>query len=119
MAERGPMELDVSDDGAVVVVRISGPVSAAHSPELRTIISGSFQKGKSVIVDLGGCEYMDSSGLATLVEGVQLAEHNKKSFLVTGEFDDKVKHLFEITRLDELFEEFHYATIDEAKSQLV
>ncbi|MDP8245888.1 MAG: STAS domain-containing protein [Candidatus Hinthialibacter antarcticus] len=114
---REPMELDVSAEAAYTAVRITGPIIATHSPELRTLIAETFEQGKSMIIDISGCDYMDSSGIATLVEGVQLAESKKSKFILTGAFSEKVKHLFEITRLDALFDEYHCDTIEEAAKQ--
>lgn len=116
---RGPMELDVQTDGSVTVAKVSGPISAAHSPELRVLIAGAIEAGRGVIIDLGECDYMDSSGIATLVEGVQLADQNKKPFILTGQYSEKVKHLFEITRLDAFFEEYHCDTVEAAKEKLL
>lgn len=115
---REPMELDVTTEAAYTAVRISGPIIATHSPELRTLIAESFEGGKSMIIDISGCDYMDSSGIATLVEGVQLAEAKKSRFILTGNFSEKVRHLFEITRLDALFDEYHCDTIEDAAKSL-
>lgn len=115
---RAPMELAVLDEPRLTVMTIAGPVTANYSPQLREAIGDAFDQGKSVIVDLAQCDYMDSSGLATLVEAVQLAEQNQQNFCLSGPFDEKVRHLFEITRLDVLFDQYHCASIDDARKRL-
>ncbi len=115
---REPMELDVTTEAAYTAVRISGPIIATHSPELRTLIAETFKSGKSMIIDISCCDYMDSSGIATLVEGVQLADTKGAKFILTGAFSEKVKHLFEITRLDALFDEYHSDTIEDAAKKI-
>ena len=101
------MSLDVVQDGKVVVIDIAGSLSAAYSPRLREAIGEVFKSNaRGVIVDMSGVVYMDSSGLATLVEGVQLAEESQGKFVLAGLIRERIQHLFEITRLDGLFEQF-------------
>ncbi|MBZ0254964.1 STAS domain-containing protein [bacterium] len=115
---REPMELDVTKEAEYTAVRISGPIIATHSPELRMLIAETYKQNKNMIIDISACDYMDSSGIATLVEGVQLADTKNKKFYLTGTFSEKVLHLFEITRLDALFDEYHCDTIEDAAKQL-
>jgi len=85
---------------------------------LREAIQKSFNKKKSiVIINMEKLEYMDSSGLATIVEGLQLAEATRGKFVLAGAINQKIMHLFEISRLDNLFE--YYASVDEAKIKLM
>ncbi|MDO9323948.1 MAG: STAS domain-containing protein, partial [Methanoregula sp.] len=39
---------------------------------------------KGIIVDLSGVSFMDSSGIATLVEGLQWSKKEKRQFILTG-----------------------------------
>lgn len=62
----------MAENGAVIVV-VEGEVDLYSSPKLRhEIVRWCEEKTPSLIVDLGGVTYMDSSGIATLVEGLQL-----------------------------------------------
>lgn len=115
---REPMELEVTQEAVYTAVRITGPIIATHSPELRMLIAETFEQNKNMIIDIADCDYMDSSGIATLVEGVQLADKKNKKFYLTGTFSEKVLHLFEITRLDALFNEYHCDAIEDAVKQL-
>ena len=102
----------------IVIIDIEGPVNSRHSPMLREAIQKSFNKKKSiVIINMEKLEYMDSSGLATIVEGLQLAEATRGKFVLAGAINQKIMHLFEISRLDNLFE--YYASVDEAKIKLM
>lgn len=112
------MELLVDDSMDIVSIEVTGPIIASESPKLRSLISDVLDNQKKLAIDLSKCDYMDSSGLATLVEAVQLAEQDKMSFRMVGTLSDKVRHLFEITRLDELFETYHAETMDAARTEL-
>ena len=56
--------------GATVVV-LEGDVDLESSPTAREALLASVENGKKVLVDLSGVSYIDSSGVATLVEALQ------------------------------------------------
>jgi anti-sigma B factor antagonist len=67
-------------NGAVVVV-VQGEVDLYSSPKLRhEIVHWAGEEMLSLIVDLEAVTYMDSSGIATLVEGFQLAKRHGGKF---------------------------------------
>ena len=55
-----------------------------------------------VIVDLAGVEYMDSSGLATLVEAVRNSKKQGVE-LILCRLNPRVRAIFEIARLERFF----------------
>lgn len=112
------MDINLREEGQIVTVEVGGSINAVHSPQLREAIANSYEKNiLGVIVDLGQVTYIDSSGLATLVEGIQLAESHDLKFFLCGTLDEKIQHMLEITRLKELFE--HYETQEDAKAGMV
>lgn len=107
------MDFDVRTEGHTVVIVVRGSINSVHSPRLRDAIAKAFKKPlQGMIVDLDKVSYIDSSGLATLVEGIQLSENNQSKFVIAGELDEKIQHMLEITRLTELFT--HYPVLDDA-----
>ena len=56
-----------------------------------------------VALDLSGVRYMDSSGVATLVEGLQRAKASKVPFKLVAP-SPKVRQVLEMTRLESVFE---------------
>ncbi|RJP19289.1 MAG: anti-sigma factor antagonist [Candidatus Omnitrophota bacterium] len=112
------MEMQIRHKDRCIVIEVSGAVNMVYSPQLREAIHRAFpEKVHGVIVDLHGVGYMDSSGLATLVEGVQLAQQENKKFALARVESEMVQHLFEISHLDGLFEQF--STIEEAKESMM
>jgi anti-sigma B factor antagonist len=75
-------------------------VSPAVAESLRTLIA---KKAKQVIVDFTKVTYVDSSGLAVLIEGMQSVQQYGGRFRLAGVRED-VKHVFDIARLDQVFE---------------
>lgn len=86
------------------MVRVSGEVDMNTSPKLREILNSAAAQGmKQVTIELSGVSYMDSSGIATLVEMLQhmLA---RKGRLILKAMKPEVKSVFEIAHLTEVFE---------------
>ncbi len=100
------------DDGVLVrpVGEIDLSCAAMLRQQLRLAQSG---RPARMIIDLAAVPYMDSSGVATLVEAMQVARRNK-SRLVLAALQDKVRSIFEIARLDMVFT--IVATVEEART---
>jgi len=97
------LEVTVTDDGDMRIVRACGEVDLNTSPELRTAILGVLDGGRSVGVDLSGAAYMDSSGVATLVEGLKSSKNSGQAIYLINPSHAVLKVL-ELARLDSLFE---------------
>ncbi len=99
----GGIEVNIgSRDGATVVAPV-GEVDLSCSRDLQHELHQVLRDAPpKVIVDLSGVPYMDSSGVATLVEAMQRA-HKGGTTLVLCCMRDKVRSIFEIARLDKVF----------------
>ena len=86
------------------VLRLSGDVDLNSSPQLRQGLRQVIARRPEVIVvNLQHVAYMDSSGLATLVEALKrTCEYGGKLRLVA--LTDRVRAVFEISQLDRVFE---------------
>ena len=94
------MDIKHSEKDGVMIVEVSGEINISSSPELKK----SFEKVQAtrVIINMTKVGYIDSSGLATLVELLKRLKMKGGSLSLTN-MSDKVKSLFEITKLDKLF----------------
>ncbi|NOZ57296.1 MAG: STAS domain-containing protein [Calditrichaeota bacterium] len=98
------INIDVEHRSNVAVVKVAGEVDLYSSPELRKAILSQAEKRPSrLVVDLSGVQYMDSSGVATLVEGLQKLEQNGGELVLCG-LGDMVQEVFKLTRLDSVFQ---------------
>ena len=85
------------------ILRPIGEIDLSRAPALRTHLSGALGDGpERLIVDLHEVPYMDSSGVATFVEAMQMAR-KKGSKLVLCGLQQRVLSIFEIARLDMVF----------------
>lgn len=97
------LEVHTEEVSGVTVVRPEGEIDLGTAPELRNSLTTALRpKPDKLIVDLADVPYMDSSGVATLVEAMQLARRHGGS-LVLCCMQDKVRSIFEIARLDMVF----------------
>ncbi len=86
-----------------VIVRVKGDIDFSKSPELRQGLIGLLREGLDrLVVDLAGVQYMDSSGVAVLVELLQ-TQRKRNQKLVLCNMQPKVKGIFEIARLHMVF----------------
>jgi len=88
----------------VLVCSISGEINLDTSPHLRKLFDKAMHnKRKRVLVDFSGVTYIDSSGLATLIEMMQKVNKIGGQMRLSN-LSDKVRNIFEITKLDKLFQ---------------
>lgn len=99
------MDINVKRDGARSIVYVSGDIDLYTSPQLRETVLDLFQKRgqERVIVSLKDVHYIDSSGIASLVEGLQEAKKVKARFILAG-LNEAPRHVLELTRLLNVFE---------------
>lgn len=89
-------------DGAIIVAP-TGDIDLTGSPTLRNELRKfAAQRPVRMVVDLSGVSYMDSSGVATLVEAMQMTRRSNTKLVLCG-MQDRVKSIFEIARLDSVF----------------
>ena len=89
------------DDG--LLVEVEGEINFTSSPAFRAELMSLLQPGLSrLVVDLAGVSYMDSSGVATLVEAMQV-QRQKNNKLVLCSLQPRVNGIFHISRLDTVF----------------
>lgn len=97
------LRIDTEHRGSATVLSCTGDIDLTASPLLRQHIHQvQGEKIEKLVIDLGGVPYMDSSGVATLVEAMQLSRKSGAS-LVLCAMQDKVRSIFEIARLDTVF----------------
>jgi anti-sigma B factor antagonist len=95
-----------------VVVTVQGEVDLYASPKLRREIVRWLQKRiLSLVVDLGDVSYMDSSGIATLVEGLQLSRKYGGRFTIARP-GPSIQEVLRFAHLDKIFQ--IYGTVQEA-----
>ncbi len=96
-----------------IVVALEGDIDLEGSPAARKILLDAVGQGQPVYVDLSGVGYIDSSGIASLVEALQRARQGGTGFALAS-VSDPARRVLELARLDRVFT--IHASLDEALS---
>ncbi|NKZ08262.1 STAS domain-containing protein [Actinomadura latina] len=101
-----------SQDAEVPVLHVAGDLDHHTAPLLREALDAvPFSPGKSVVVDLTGLAYCDSTGITVLINAYKRAKPAGGRLLLAGLSPDLLD-VFRIIGLDQIFV-FH-PTVDEA-----
>ncbi|MHC4939691.1 MAG: STAS domain-containing protein [Planctomycetota bacterium] len=97
------MKVTREEVGRDLVLVVEGSVDIATSPELRGELRVAVEaKRPRIVVDMGGVTFVDSSGLATLIEALQ----GTKAYdgkLVLCSLSSTVLGVFQLANLDNIF----------------
>ena len=99
------LEIQVENRDGGSLLRLRGRLNIDSSPQFRDRLLATLraESQKLVVVDFADVVYIDSSGLATLIEGLKVA-HNRQSKLCVQALQGRLLHLFEVTGVLSLFE---------------
>ena len=96
------MEHTVREEQGNVVVSFKGDVDLEHSPKAREVLLGCVGEGQDVFVDLSAVSYIDSSGVASLVEAFQASKKKGTRFALVA-VNAAAMRVLELARLDKVF----------------
>lgn len=96
------MDYSIYQEGRYAIVVLGGDIDLATSPAAREAIMKPLKAGKDVLVELSGVTYMDSSGVAGLVEGYQLSRRRGLEFGLVA-VSDSALAVLRLARLDAVF----------------
>ncbi len=102
------MESQINKEGTFTIVKLGGEIDFHVSPKVREDVLAGLNEGQNLLVDLSDVSYIDSSGIASLVEGFQHAKSKSLSFALVG-VRDGVMSVLKLTRLDKVFPMFDSA----------
>jgi anti-sigma B factor antagonist len=98
-----PIKVDTVQLNGRTVARVRGDVDLHTAPRLRELlIEMSRRLDGPLLVDLSQVEYMDSSGVGTMVYVKRELEKSGHGLVLIG-LRPRVRNLFEITHLDAFF----------------
>ena len=96
------MECEIRDEGGISVVALAGDVDLDSSPRVRTALLDCVGVKPAVLVDMSRVSYIDSSGVASLVEAFQNARKSETGFALVDVSEGALRVL-ELARLDKVF----------------
>lgn len=93
-------------DGGTGVVSVSGRLNAPAAPEFKAYLGELIRGGTArVVVDFSATEFIDSSGLSSLVSGLKTAREAGGYLRLVG-LNEQTATVFKLTLLDRVFESF-------------
>jgi anti-sigma B factor antagonist len=98
------MSFTMTRQGPVVVVDVEGQLIVGNRQELKQKVLDELEKGeRKFLIDFARTGYIDSSGLGVLVSlSKKIREQGGE--LRLANLNDDLKTLFELTKLDTLFQ---------------
>jgi anti-anti-sigma factor len=100
------MKITNENKGDIVICKVEGEIDINTSPQLRKAFDEFIHSNsKKILIDFSSVSYIDSSGLATLIELLQRLKKINGKFRLFN-MNQKVKNIFEVTKLYKLFEIF-------------
>jgi anti-sigma B factor antagonist len=98
------LAIEKVEEAEVCRLSVTGEVDLYSSPELRRAVSEAITGARGrVEVDLSGVEYMDSSGVAALVEGLRESAQRITRFVLIAP-SPAVNKVLQMSRLDTVFD---------------
>jgi len=97
------MEVTRREVDDAVIVDVDGDVDVRTSPAVREeLLALTEEKSARILVNLSGVPYIDSSGIATLVECMQRVRLFSGTFRIFG-VNPRIKDVFTMAKLDRIF----------------
>lgn len=110
------MDCTHHQEGSISIISIKGDIDLSRSPNLRQLFqSKAHDKCPALLVDFTQVNYIDSSGLATLVEYYQTSRAYNGKIALAG-LSPRVRSVFDLVRLGEILN--IYNSLDEARQAL-
>ena len=104
MAVDPGFDVEVSPADGAVLVRVTGDVDLATSPQLRAALDEAIGASPDAVrLDMGGVTFLDSSGISVLVDAQQRLQDASSKLVLHG-VGDQIKRVLEISGLGSFFE---------------
>jgi anti-sigma B factor antagonist len=100
------LQIIVDSDKDLAVMTLRGRISIETSPDLRIrllAILRTLNPPAVIDIDLTGVSYLDTSGMATLIEGLKIARVGGIAMRLQG-LQGRLLHLFQATGIGSLFD---------------
>jgi anti-sigma B factor antagonist len=99
------VKISVRKVGEAKVVEVDGEVDLGTSPVLRRTLLETLPTVGTLALNLEAIRYIDSSGIATLVEVLNRSRHLNKEFVLFG-LSPAVQEVFRLTHVIRIFQVF-------------
>jgi anti-sigma B factor antagonist len=92
----------VKEEQGKIVIALEGDIDLENAGEVRKALLANLKQKKDLLIDLSAVTYIDSSGIASLVEGLQVARKQKNELSLVS-VSTRARRVLELARLDKVF----------------
>jgi anti-sigma B factor antagonist len=96
------MSISIQGQNGVTVVSLTGDVDLQTSPSVRQKLLECLEKHKKLVIDMSAVAYIDSSGVASLVEAFQVSRKKSAKFALAA-VSPSAMRVLSLARLDRVF----------------
>lgn len=102
------MDISTRESGSATIVDVTGDITLYNSPEVRKVLLELLKEKRRprVIINMLNVKYIDSAGVASLVEGLKISRDLKSTFALYG-LSRTAREVLELTRLIKVFEVYN------------
>jgi anti-sigma B factor antagonist len=105
--------VNTTDHDNIAIISFSGRVMGAETAEFHAKIKELIDNGTTTVIgDLGGVDFLNSSGLGMFIASLTSLRKADGDFILC-EASDKIESLFKVSKLFTIFN--YYPTLDKAK----
>lgn len=99
------MQISARQAEGWVILDVAGDIDLAHSPAMRKVLLVEIRDKRTpkVFLNLKNVRYIDSSGIASLVEGLKASRDQGSRMILYG-LSPTVREVMELSRLQRIFE---------------
>jgi anti-sigma B factor antagonist len=103
----GDLAIETSQSPFEARISVTGRLAIESSPRLRALLMKALRKGTSaaLAIDVSGLDYLDTSGVATLLEAAQVASVQGVTLRVLGLTGEPLM-LAQMTEIDRIFRNY-------------
>jgi anti-sigma B factor antagonist len=99
------MNLSIRTSENTRIVDIAGDVDLRASPLLRKQLFEALKEAPKVAINLTAIRYIDSSGIAVMIEALKESQRLKRQFVLFG-MNGLVHDVFKLTHVIQIFQVF-------------
>ena len=92
----------ITEQSGRTVVALTGEIDMEEASKVRRALLDSMKQKRDILVDLSQVTYIDSSGIASLIEGLQAARKQKNDLALVS-VSQRARRVLELARLDKVF----------------
>ena len=91
----GEFEIRESEDSGQLRLTLLGELDVTVASALRARFEELHAEGRSVLMDLSGLEFMDSTGVAIMIWAIESSRSDRWTFVIDPDLSPQVRKLFQ------------------------